>query len=315
MIILLTGCCGFIGSHMAERLLLEGHEVVGIDTLNSYYDVKLKEKNLSLLQQYERFTFKREDIRDTKSIEDVKPDMVCHLASMAGVRYSIQNPTLYFDVNVNGFINILEQCVKVNVKKIVYASSSSVYGLNKTLPFSEDDVISTCNSPYACSKLTMEHLAKTYHQLYNLASVGLRFFTVYGPRGRPDMAIDKFLRCIASGEEVTKYGTGESSRDYTFVLDIVDGIYSALIRKELDYQIYNLGNSNNITLNEFIKTCESVVGKEANIKQLENQSGDVPHTFANISKAKRDLNFCPKVHLREGLRRTFESICENNDGE
>ena len=313
MIILLTGCCGFIGSHMAEKLLSENHNVIGIDNMNDYYNTNLKEKNLSILQKYKKFTFSQEDIRDTKIIEEFKPDMVCHLASMAGVRYSIENPTVYFDVNVNGFINILEQCVKVNIKKIVYASSSSVYGLNKKLPFSEDDLISTCNSPYACSKLTMEQLAKTYYQLYNLSSVGLRFFTVYGPRGRPDMAIYKFLRAIDKGEELTKYGDGKSSRDYTFVSDIVDGVYKSLNRKELDYQIYNLGNSNTITLNEFIEQCEKVVGKKANIKQLKNQSGDVPHTYADISKAKRDLNFYPKVKLEEGLRRTFMSLISDKN--
>lgn len=308
MKILVTGCCGFIGSHLTERLLLEGHEVFGIDNMNNYYDTNIKYKNLEILENYDRFTFKKEDIRDTRIIDDWKPDIVCHLASMAGVRYSIKNPQLYFDVNVNGFINILEQCVKNKVKKIVYASSSSVYGLNKKLPFSEEDKIESSNSPYACSKLSMEQIVKTYFQLYGIASIGLRFFTVYGPRGRPDMAIDKFLRAIHNQEKITKYGNGETSRDYTYISDIVDGIYKSVLRKEKDYQIYNLGNSNSITLNDFISECEKVVGKKAKIENLGDQLGDVPHTYADISKAKKDLNFDPKIKISEGLQLTLASI-------
>jgi len=308
MKILVTGCCGFIGSHLSEKLLSEEHEVLGIDNMNDYYDVKYKYKNLDALEKYDKFTFKKEDIRDTRIIDEWKPDIVCHLASMAGVRYSIKNPKLYFDVNVNGFINILEQCVENKVEKIVYASSSSVYGLNKKLPFSEEDKIESCNSPYACSKLSMEQIAKTYFQLYGIPSIGLRFFTVYGPRGRPDMAIDKFLRAIHKQEEITKYGNGETSRDYTYITDIVDGIYSSVLRKEKDYQVYNLGNSNSITLNDFIIECENVVGKKAKIKNLGDQLGDVPHTYADISKAKKDLLFQPKVKISEGLQLTFSSI-------
>jgi UDP-glucuronate 4-epimerase len=308
MKILVTGCCGFIGSHLTEKLLSEGHEVFGIDNINDYYDPNIKYKNLEILESYDSFTFKKEDIRDTRIIDEWEPDIVCHLASMAGVRYSIKNPKLYFDVNVNGFINILEQCVKNKVKKIVYASSSSVYGLNKKLPFSEEDKIESCNSPYACSKLSMEQIAKTYFQLYGMASIGLRFFTVYGPRGRPDMAIDKFLRGIHKQEKITKYGNGETSRDYTYVSDIIEGMYNSILRKEEDCQIYNLGNSNSITLNNFISECEKVVGKKAKIENLEYQLGDVPHTYADISKAKKDLNFNPKIKISEGLLRTFASI-------
>ena len=310
MKILVTGCCGFIGSHFTEKLLSVGHEVFGIDNMNDYYEPNIKYKNLEILESYDRFIFKKEDIRDTKIIDEWEPEIVCHLASMAGVRYSIKNPKLYFDVNVNGFINILEQCVKNKVKKIVYASSSSVYGLNKKLPFSEEDKIESCNSPYACSKLSMEQIAKTYFQLYEISSIGLRFFTVYGPRGRPDMAIDKFLRAIHNQEKITKYGNGETSRDYTYISDIVDGIYNSVLRKEKDYQIYNLGNSNSITLNDFISECEKVVGKKAKIENLGDQLGDVPHTYADISKAKRDLNFDPKIKISEGLQLTFASIVD-----
>ena len=182
MKILVTGCCGFIGSHLSETLLENGENILGIDNMNDYYDINIKYKNLEILKKYTNFNFSKEDIRTTRIIEEWKPDKVCHMASMAGVRYSIKNPKIYFNINVNGFINILEQSVKNNVKEIIYASSSSVYGLSKKLPFSENDKIETCNSPYACSKLAMEQLAKTYFQLYNLSSTGLRFFTVYATK-------------------------------------------------------------------------------------------------------------------------------------
>lgn len=303
MKILVTGCCGFIGSHTCEKLLKLEHEVIGIDIMNAYYDLSLKEKNLKILEQYDNFKFYKDDICNTDKISLLKPDKVCHLASMAGVRYSIQNPALYEKINIGGFIHILEECVKNKVKQLVFASSSSVYGLNKKLPFSEDDKIDTCNSPYACSKLAMEIFAKTYYQLYGLKSIGLRFFTVYGPRGRPDMAPYKFMKAIKEGGVIEKYGDGTSSRDYTYIDDIVEGIYSSLKnKKEKGFEIYNLGNSNPITLNDFIKTCEGVVGKKALIKERKIQLGDVPHTYANTDKAKKDLNYDPKINLKEGLK-------------
>jgi len=302
MKVLVTGCAGFIGSHTCEYLLKRGDEILGIDNLNDYYDIERKKENLEVLNKYENFEFKKEDIRTTKVIEEWKPDKICHLASMAGVRYSIEHPKLYIDVNINGFINILEQARKVGVKQIVYASSSSVYGLNKKRPFSESDAIETPNSPYACSKMAMELYAKTYHQLYNLNLIGLRFFTVYGPRGRPDMAPYKFLKAIKDGTKFYKYGDGTSSRDYTYVSDIVSGVVLALDnKKKLKCEVYNLGNSSPVSLNEFIELCEKVVGKKANYEQIGNQLGDVPHTFADISKAKRDLDYEPKVKLKNGL--------------
>lgn len=304
MKILVTGCCGFIGSHICEKLLKLNYNVVGIDIMNNYYDISLKEKNLKILEAYNNFKFYKEDICNTDKISLLKPDKVCHLASMAGVRYSIQNPSIYEKINIGGFIHILEECVKNKVKQLVFASSSSVYGLNKKLPFSEDDKITTCNSPYACSKLAMEIFAKTYYQLYGLKSLGLRFFTVYGPRGRPDMAPYKFMKAIIEGREIEKYGDGSTSRDYTYIDDIVNGILSALENKKMrGFEIYNLGNSNPITLNDFIKTCEEVVGKKALIKEKEMQLGDVPHTYADIKKAKNDLNYDPKIKLKEGLKR------------
>ena len=309
MKILVTGCAGFIGSHTCEFLLKRGDNVLGIDNINDYYDVELKHKNIELLKKYSNFEFRKEDIRDTKTIEEWKPDKICHLASMAGVRYSIQHPKLYVDVNINGFINILEQARKISVKQIVYASSSSVYGLNKKVPFNEDDVIETPNSPYASSKMAMELYAKTYHQLYGLNMIGLRFFTVYGPRGRPDMAPYKFLKAIMDGNTFQKYGDGTTSRDYTYVNDIVSGVVASIDnKKDMKCEVYNLGNSSPVSLNKFIETCEGVVGKDAIYKEIEDQLGDVPHTYADISKAKRDLEYEPKVKLEEGLRYTYDSI-------
>ena len=300
--ILVTGCAGFIGSHTCEYLLKRGNQVLGIDNLNDYYDVERKMQNLEMLKKYENFTFRKEDICDTNSISEWKPDKICHLASMAGVRYSIEHPKLYIKVNIEGFIHILEESRKNKVQQIVYASSSSVYGLNKKVPFSEDDPIATPNSPYASSKMAMELFAKTYHQLYNLNLIGLRFFTVYGPRGRPDMAPYKFLKAIKEGTTFQKYGDGTSSRDYTYVDDIVSGVVASLDNeKEVKCEVYNLGNSSPVSLNEFIALCEKVVGKQANYEQIGNQLGDVPHTYADISKAKRDLGYDPKVGLDEGL--------------
>ena len=202
--VLVTGCAGFIGSHVCEFLLKRGDAVLGIDNINSYYDVNKKLENLKVLKKYKNFEFRKENICDTNSISEWKPEKICHLASMAGVRYSLQHPRLYAKTNIEAFIHILEEARKNDVKQIVYASSSSVYGLNKKVPFSEDDPIKTCNSPYACSKMAMELFAKTYHQLYQLNLIGLRFFTVYGPRGRPDMAPYKFLKAISEEKNISK---------------------------------------------------------------------------------------------------------------
>ena len=309
MRILVTGCAGFIGSHTCEALLKRGDRVIGIDNINDYYSVERKVKNLEVLDKYENFTFKQEDIRTTKLIEQLRPDKIIHLASMAGVRYSIENPEVYVDVNINGFINILEQARKSKVKQIVYASSSSVYGLNEKVPFSESDAIETPNSPYACSKMAMELYAKTYHQLYNLNLIGLRFFTVYGPRGRPDMAPYKFLTAIKNQTKFYKYGNGTSSRDYTYIDDIVSGVVAACDNKnEIKCEVYNLGNSSPVSLNEFIKLCEKVANKKAIYEQIGNQLGDVPHTYADITKAKKDLDYEPKVKLENGLSLMYVNL-------
>jgi len=312
--ILITGCVGFIGSHVTEYFLKNNYIVYGIDNINDYYDINIKLNNLNILKQYTNFTFSKDDICTTNAIEYFKPDKIIHLASIAGVRYSIENPQLYCQVNINGFIHILEEAVRHKVKHIVYASSSSVYGINKKIPFSENDPILTCNSPYACSKMAMELYAKTYHQLYNISNIGLRFFTVYGPRGRPDMAPYKFLNAIMNEKKFDKYGDGSSSRDYTYIDDIVNGIVSATKNKnDIQCEVYNLGNSKSISLNEFISTCEEVCGKTAYYNQLDSQLGDVPHTYADITKAKKDLDYEPKMDLKNGLKKTYEFIIKRKE--
>ena len=307
--ILVTGCAGFIGSHVCEFLLRNDNIIVlGIDNLNDYYSVSRKMKNLEILKEYPNFEFKKEDIVDTKVISQWKPDKICHLASMAGVRYSIENPKIYIKVNIEGFIHILEEARMNDIHKIVYASSSSVYGLNE-LPFSETDVIESPNSPYASSKMAMELFAKTYSQLYGMSLVGLRFFTVYGPRGRPDMAPYKFLDAISSGKKFNKYGDGTSSRDYTYIDDIVSGIISALDIQGIN-GIYNLGNSNPVSLNKFIEICEKITGNKAIYDTLPEQLGDIKHTYADITKAKRELHYEPKTMLEEGLKFVIKEIRE-----
>ena len=313
MKVLVTGCAGFIGSHVAEELLKQGNEVIGIDNINDYYDQAQKLTNLECLKVYDNFKFIADDIVTTNIINETKPDKVCHLAAMAGVRYSIENPEKYVQVNIQGFIHLLEQSVKNNVLNFVYASSSSVYGLNKKVPFSEEDSIVSCNSPYAASKRSMEIFASTYNQLYDLPLIGLRFFTVYGPRGRPDMAPFKFLNAISKGDEFKKYGDGSSMRDYTYISDIVDGIVSAIKNENsLKCEVINLGNSTPVSLNEFIETCEQVADKKAKYEQIEEQLGDVPVTFADISKAKQLLNYEPKVKLKDGLQHTYEWMNQKN---
>ena len=312
MKIIVTGCCGFIGSHLTEKLINSGYEVVGIDNMNDYYSSDIKFKNLKILKElsfnYSNFIFFQEDIRQTKHILSWKPNIVIHLAAMAGVRYSLENPSIYTDVNVTGFINIIEQCRLVKCR-LIYASSSSVYGLNTKIPFNENDIIEKCNSPYSASKRAKEILSQTYSQLYSLETIGLRFFTVYGPRGRPDMAPYKFINNIKNGISIDKYGTGISSRDYTYISDIIDGIIACLtVKLKNNNEIYNLGNENPISLNEFISVCENITGKKAIINELEEQLGDVNITYADITKARNELNYYPKVKIEEGLKTLLFNI-------
>jgi UDP-glucuronate 4-epimerase len=323
MKVVITGCAGFIGSHLAERLLKDtDYEILGVDVLTDNYDVAHKRRNLAVLGQYERFAFREEDILHSSCISEWNPELIVHLASSAGVRASLDNPTAYVRNNVEAFVHVLDEARKGGTTaRVVYASSSSVYGANTKLPYSEDDALTGCVSPYACSKLAMEHFAHTFSTLYNLECIGFRFFTVYGPRGRPDMAPYKFLQAIHSGESISKYGDGTSSRDYTYVGDIVDGIVRACMAPAKSPEspsssksprrlstVYNLGNTRAVDLNTFIRTCEQVVGKPARIHQMGTQLGDVSHTLANIEKAARELGYSPQTSLRDGLQQMYESM-------
>ena len=312
MKILVTGCGGFIGSHLCERLLkTTEYQIIGLDIINDYYDVNQKLKNLDLLRKYSQFSFYKEDIITTNIIEREQPEIVVHLAAMAGVRYSLENPNLYMRTNVEGHTNLLNQSNQQGVKLFIYASSSSVYGNNTKIPFQETDLIDNLNSVYAMSKYSCELVSQLYHKLFQIPVIGLRFFTVYGPRGRPDMAPFKFLSKIMNGIPIDKYGSGNSIRDYTYVDDIVSGIMGAINNKHnRTCEVYNLGNSHTYTLNEFIDTCQQVTGQTAIINQLEDQKGDVPVTSSDIQKAQEDLDYFPTTHLKEGLTKMFEWLQE-----
>jgi UDP-glucuronate 4-epimerase len=300
--ILVTGCAGFIGSHLCELLLKKDYGIIGIDNINSYYDVTKKYKNLDILKEYPNFSFFKQDIRTTKIILEEKPEIIIHLAGMAGVRYSIENPMEYTDVNINGLINLLEQAVNVKVKKILFASSSSVYGDNISIPFKETDIIDKQKSPYAVSKKSMEDFSRLYNKMYGLNILAFRFFTVYGPRGRPDMAPYKFLNKIKNNIPIDKYGDGSSMRDYTYIDDIIEGLYGAIVNDIPGFEIFNLGNSSPVSLNEFIEKCEEVCGEKAIINQMGMQQGDVEITYADISKSRELLGYDPKVKLEDGLK-------------
>ncbi len=302
--ICLTGGAGFIGSNVLEKLLSDGHTVSVIDNFNSFYDPAIKRRNIKPFLDSGNFTLHEVDIRNADEIEIIfteqKFDELIHLAAMAGVRPSIEDPVLYNDINLIGTMNLLEACRKNNIKKLIFASSSSVYGNNKKVPFSELDPVDNPISPYASTKKSGELMVYTYHHLYNIKAACLRFFTVYGPKQRPEMAIHLFTDKIQNGEEIQMFGDGGSKRDYTFVDDIVDGILSCRTA-EYNYEVFNLGRSDTITLAELIKKIENKLGKKANIKVLEQQPGDVDQTFADITKAKRILDFNPKVSIDDGL--------------
>ena len=303
---LVTGGAGFIGSNLCERLLQEGHHVCAFDDLNDFYSPARKEKNLQELRRSPNFSFVHGDLRDQHAVEELFPsyrfDQVIHLAARAGVRPSLEEPALYQEVNVVGTTHILEAARARGVKKLTIASSSSVYGVNSKSPFSESDPIFTPISPYACSKLACEGLGHVYHHVYGFDIVMLRFFTVYGPRQRPDLAIYKFAGLIDQGKPIPVFGDGTTARDYTYVTDTLDGIVAST-KKEFGFEIFNLGESECVTLARLIELLEKNLGKKAIIERLPMQPGDVPLTFADISKAERLLAYHPRVKIEEGIQK------------
>lgn len=301
MRILLTGGAGFIGSHLLERLLARGDAVTVVDELNDSYDPALKRANLDAARQAGRFEFVERDIR--KGLEDLLPcDLVVHLAARAGVRPSIADPMLYHEVNVDGTLLLLEAMKKKGVKRIVFASSSSVYGNSPDVPFREDDGTIQPISPYGSTKLIGEHYLRVYAQLYGLRATALRFFTVYGPRQRPDMAIRMFAEKIRRGEQIPVFGDGSTERDYTYIDDILQGILGAMARDDA-FEAYNLGESRTTTLSRLIQILEEALGKKARTRRLPEQPGDVKRTFASVDKARANLGYAPAVPIEEGVRR------------
>lgn len=312
---LVTGGAGFIGSHLCEQLIDYKHEVVCLDNFNHYYNPDVKHGNIKKIRDRTNFKLIKGDILDydllTDIFNDINIDIIIHLAARAGVRPSIQDPLLYQKVNIEGTANLLEIGCKNSIKKFIFASSSSVYGNNKKIPFFEDDFIDHPISPYAATKKACELLAYTFFSLYSLSITCLRFFTVYGPRQRPDMAIHKFTRLIDKGEDVPVFGDGKSRRDYTYISDIIDGIMKA-VKTCKGYNIYNLGESQTIELNELIKLIEKELGKKAKIKQLPDQLGDVRITYADISKARTEIGYDPSFSIETGIKEFVNWYRDNN---
>lgn len=303
--ILVTGGAGFIGSHLCEKLLLQGYEVLSLDNFNASYEPEIKRSNVQRAIRHSHYKLINGDILDKSLIDSImqnsKIDAVIHLAAHAGVRRSILSPLEYVDVDIKGTVALLEACKNHNIKKFIFASSSSVYGTSIP-PFREDTPPDIQNSPYAAAKYAGEIFCKTYSSLYDIQSVCLRFFTVYGPRQRPDMAIHIFTKAILENNDINIYGDGGTTRDYTYVDDIVDGIIACL-GLNCRFEAINLGNSSSIQLKQLIETIERKLGKTANIRYLPEQPGDVPTTFADIEKAKTLLGYNPKVALEDGIER------------
>ncbi len=327
MKIIITGAAGFIGFHLSKHLINQSYDVIGIDNLNKYYDSKLKEERLLVLQQHNNFMFHKINLEDKTSIDKIfsiyKPDYVINLAAQAGVRYSIENPYAYVDSNLIGFMNILEACRNYPVKHLLYASSSSVYGGNKVAPFSTNHNVDHPVSLYAATKKSNELMAHTYSHLYGTPTTGLRFFTVYGPWGRPDMAYFSFTKDIIEGNPIKVFNHGKMERDFTYIDDIVEGIYKLIDRppaanKEWDeskddlsssfapYKIYNIGNNQPVQLMKFISVLEEHIGKEAEKIYMEMQPGDVLRTYADVSDLERDIDFKPNTSIEEGLGKFVE---------
>jgi len=302
---LVTGGAGFIGSHLCERLLSEGHAVWALDDLNDFYDPALKRRNLAEIQaRHKSFFFVQGDVADRPCVErlfrEFSFDQIVHLAARAGIRPSLEAPALYQRVNVEGTANILEAARAHGVAKMTLASSSSVYGVNSKVPFAESDPVFRPISPYAASKLACEALGHVYHHVYGMDVAILRFFTVYGPRQRPDLAIHKFARRIAAGQPIQIYGDGSSARDYTYITDIVDGIM-ACVGQSFGYEIFNLGGSNPATLSHLVELLEAALGKKALLERMPDQPGDVPQTWADVAKSAQRLGYAPKVKIEEGV--------------
>lgn len=314
---LVTGAAGFIGYHLCDALLAKGHCVLGVDNLSDYYDQRLKHDRLNELRNYPQFLFLRLDLKEREAVArlfgDAQFDAVFHMAAQAGVRYSLVNPHAYVDSNLAAFVNILEGCRRQPDKHLVYASSSSVYGFNQKLPFSVDDPVDQPVSLYAATKRANELLAYSYSHLYGLRATGLRFFTVYGPWGRPDMAVHKFTQAILAGEPIELFNHGRMQRDFTYVDDVVTGVLQAARRPAVDggesgrrSQIYNIGSSRPIDLSELVSTLETCLGVEAKLKYMPHQPGDMLDTYADVESSKRDFNYRPRVTLRQGLERFVE---------
>lgn len=319
---LITGGAGFIGSSLSEQLLNNNEKVIIIDNFCDFYNPNIKERNIDNIKNNTNFKLYKVDIRDRLSIKKVfdenKIDVVVNLAAMAGVRPSIENPILYQEVNCLGLQNILEEMKLHNVKNGVFASSSSVYGNGKEVPFRENMVVDYAISPYAATKKANEVMAHVYHKLYNMNIIMLRFFTVYGPKQRPDLAINKFTRLMIEGKEIPMFGNGNTSRDYTYIDDIVEGIIKScefcLSNKNV-YEILNLGNSNPISLIDMIRTIGETLEIEPKIEQLPMQAGDVETTFADITKAKKLIGYEPKTPFYNGIKKFVEWYKEENIGE
>jgi UDP-glucuronate 4-epimerase len=324
MLLLITGVAGFIGFHISRFLVEKGHHVIGIDNMNGYYDPSLKEDRLSLLRRHSNFEFYHVDLKDKPLVDEVfdrhQPEYVINLAAQAGVRYSVENPYAYVDSNLIGFMNVLEACRRNPVKHLIYASSSSVYGGNKVVPFSTDHNVDHPVSLYAATKKSNELMAHAYSHLYGIPTTGLRFFTVYGPWGRPDMAYFSFTRDILSGKPIKVFNHGRMERDFTYIDDIVIGVCQLIDKPPKEnpcwneqkdsistsfapYKIYNIGNNQPITLMKFINVLEERIGKKAQIVYMDMQPGDVLTTYADVSDLERDIGFRPNTSIEEGLDR------------
>ncbi|MCF1627479.1 NAD-dependent epimerase [Tetragenococcus koreensis] len=330
MKVLVTGTAGFIGSHLVKKLINQGYEVVGVDNINDYYSVQLKKDRLESIGD-DNFTFYKLDLEDYEKLSQVfndeRPSVVINLAAQAGVRYSIENPRAYIDSNIVGFMNVLECCRHYKVDNLIYASSSSVYGANTSKPFKTSDNIDHPLSLYAATKKSNELMAHTYSHLYNLPTTGLRFFTVYGPWGRPDMALFKFTKAIVNDETIDVYNHGKMMRDFTYVDDIVEAI-SRLVKKPASpnpdwsgdnpdpssssapYKLYNIGNNSPVRLMEFVEAIENKLGKVAKKNYMDLQPGDVPETYANVDDLYRDIDFKPQTSVQDGVNRFIDWYLE-----